>query len=229
MLKRIIFDVDNTLLDSDKDCLDAYNEYFNIKNIDLDGDVLYGILDIYEEQNKLLSIDKNKVNNIYRFNFNIEDMSNFIRNNLSIDFDSNDFLELQNIYAKHSTLKNDKIIEVLDILSKKYELVALTKWFREPQMKRLEKAGLLNYFNEVYAFENAGIKPSKKAFITSMGDYAADECMVIGDSISSDIVIPKELGMNTIYINYNNRVTNEVSVNKFEDILNIIDSNKKAR
>lgn len=229
MLKRIIFDVDNTLLDTNNDCLKAYNKYFEMKNIDLDGDVLYGLLDIYEEQNKILGIDKEKVESIYKYNFSIEDISSFIKNNLTIDFEKEDFIELQSIYSKYASLKTNKVVEVLEKLSHDYELVALTKWYREPQRKRLEKVDILKYFKEVYAFENAGIKPSKKSFISAMGEYDASECMMIGDSISSDIVIPKELGMDTIYINYYNKTTSEISVNEFEEIINIIEDKKKAR
>lgn len=229
MLKRIIFDVDNTLLDTDKDCFEAYKSFFRNRNVDLDGEVLYSIIDIYEEQNKLFSMDKNKETGIYKFNFNKEDLSNFIKNNLSIDFGINDFMELQEVYGRYSTLKDSKVVEVLDELSKNYEIVALTKWYVEPQKKRLDKVGILKYFSEVYGFENAGIKPSKKAFMTAMGECSPSECMVIGDSISSDIIIPKELGMKTIYINYYNRVTNEINVSEISQVLDIIDGQKRVR
>ena len=229
MIKRLIFDIDNTLLDTNKDCIDAYKKYFVDKNIDLDGDVLYGILDIYEEQNKIYSMDKNKENDNYKFNFNINDISSFIRNNLSIDFSMDDFYELQNVYSKYATLKDNIIIDVLDKLSKDYELVALSKWYVEPQKNRLEKAGILKYFKEVYGFENAGVKPSKKTFLSAIGDYKADECIMIGDSISNDIIIPKELGINTIYVNYNKKETNELSVNDFSELLDAVEIIKKVR
>lgn len=229
MIKRLIFDIDNTLLDTNKDCIDAYKSYFTDNNIDLDGDVLYGILDIYEEQNKIYSMDKNKENDNYKFNFNINDISSFIRNNLSIDFSIEDFYELQKVYSKHATLKDKIIVDVLDKLSKDYELVALTKWYVEPQKKRLENAGILKYFTEVYGFENAGVKPSKNTFLNAIGDYKVDECIMIGDSISNDIIIPKELGINTIYVNYNKKETNELYVNNFSELLDAIDVIKKVR
>ena len=174
-------------------------------------------------------MDKNKENDNYKFNFNINDISKFIKNNLSIDFEIEDFMKLQDIYGNHATLKDRIIPEVLDKLSKDYELVALTKWYCEPQRKRLEKVGILKYFDEVYGFENAGVKPSKKTFITSLGDHNESECLIIGDSISNDIIIPKELGINTIYVNYNHRDTNEVSVNSFDEIIDAIESIKKVR
>ena len=229
MIKRIIFDIDNTLLDTDKDCNETYDEYFRNKHIDLHGSVLYSIMDIYEEQNKIYSMNKNKENVNYRFNFNINDLSSFIRNNLSIDFDNDDFLELQDLYSKHATLKNNDIVDVLEELSKDYELVALSKWYCNVQENRLNKAGILKYFKKVYGFENAGVKPSKKTFISALGDNLPNEAIVIGDSISNDIIIPKELGINTIYVNYKNKDTNELNVTSFRDLLDVISSFKKGR
>ena len=99
MIKRIIFDIDNTLLDTNNNCIDAYREFFTNHHIDLDGSVLYGILDIYEEQNKIYSMDRNKENDNYKFNFNINDITSFIRNDLSIDFEIVPLLG-SDIYAK---------------------------------------------------------------------------------------------------------------------------------
>ena len=229
MIKRLIFDIDNTLLDTNKDCIDAYKKYFIDRGIDLDGSVLYSIMDIYEEQNKIYSMDKDKENSNYKFNFNILDISKFIKNNLSIEFDVDDFKKLQELYSKYATLKDDMISEVLDKLSKDYDIVALTKWYIEPQKNRLNNAGILKYFNEIYGFENAGIKPSIKTFLTATGNYNVDECVVIGDSISNDIIIPKELGIKTIYVNYNKKETDELSVNNFGEIIDALDSLKKGR
>ena len=79
MIKKIIFDVDNTLLDTNKDCLDAYNKFFKSKSINNYNDYsirLYNIIDKYDRENG--NYDKN-------------DLSNYINKYLDIDFTRKDF------------------------------------------------------------------------------------------------------------------------------------------
>ena len=213
MIKRIIFDIDNTLLDTYKDCLKAYDEYLNQRNIDIPGTILYDVMDVYEDLKRDYSVD---------------DISKYLKNNLTIDFSVNDFLELQDLYGNYATLIDDNIPQVLEKLAKDYELVALSKWYCKPQKERLRTANILKYFDEVYGFENAGIKPSQKSFLIAKGNHSVDECLVIGDSIDADILVPKSLGMDTILINYG-ELSNNDSINKFEEILDVLESKKRGR
>src|SRR5574344_255154 len=129
MIKRIIFDVDNTLLDTNKDCIDAYKYYFkdsNIKPINL-----YNLIDKYESNGG---------------NYNHDDLEQYIRNNLDSNFNLNRMLS---IYGNYGTLLNSNIINTLEYLSKKYELVILSNWYIDSQRNRLSKSGILKYFKDV--------------------------------------------------------------------------------
>ena len=42
----------------------------------------------------------------------------------------------------------DSILATLEELSKKYEMVCLTDWYKEQQIKRLKKTNILKYFHE---------------------------------------------------------------------------------
>ena len=48
MIKRIIFDIDETLLKTTEDCLNAYNKYFDTVNVKIEGKKLYDLIDKYE-------------------------------------------------------------------------------------------------------------------------------------------------------------------------------------
>ena len=76
MIKRIIFDVDNTLLDTYKDCINAYAEFLkdypNIKP-----KMFYDVIGEFEL--KGIGFDK-------------DELSKYISNRLKIDFSKEDFI-----------------------------------------------------------------------------------------------------------------------------------------
>ena len=188
MIKKIIFDVDGTLLNTEKDCLDAYNEYFKSKelsNFHELGLKIYNVIDKFDEATK---------------DYSKEDLCKFVNEYIGIKFTMDDFEDMFSIYRKHATLLNDKIKDTLESLSKKYELVTLSKWYVLDQEKRLEKAGILKYFKKVYGVENAGLKPDEKAYITACGEYNINECLMVGDSMRSDIGGARQIGMEAVLI-----------------------------
>ena len=181
MIKRIIFDIDETLLKTKADCIEAYQEYFNSVNVKISGEKLYNLISDYE---------------LSGGNFKKEDLEKYIQRHLYSEFNMDDMLE---IYGKHGTLKDIKIIETLAYLSKKYDIIALTNWYVTAQTNRLSKANILKYFKKVYGFENAGIKPQESAFLKACDGYKPEECMMVGDSLNIDIIVPDKLGMKVYY------------------------------
>ena len=198
MIKRIIFDIDNTLLDTNKDCLDAYTDYFkdNIKAKDL-----YELLEIYESNNG---------------NYNKVDLENYLKSNFDKDFD---LAKMLDNYGSYGTLLNSNVKIILEYLSKKYELVALTNWYVEPQKKRLEKAKILKYFKHIYGFEDGCFKPDKKTFFKACDGYKVSDCLMVGDSIKNDIEVPYELGINVIYIGDTLKYPHISNIIELSDIL----------
>ena len=208
MIKRIIFDIDGTLLNTEKDCPEAYKEYFTNKNHPEVAHKIWDIIDDYE-------ISKNPT-------FDKQELANHINKHLDFEFTKNDLEELLDLYGNHATLLHENIPKVLKELSQNYDLVALSKWYVKDQTSRLEKAGILKYFTQVYGIENAGIKPSEKAFLTACGSYAKEECLVVGDSIKSDIEVPYKIGMKTLFYNKKNISTPYLSITSLDEIKNKI-------
>lgn len=204
MIKRIIFDIDNTLLDTYKDCIDTYKKYIEYNKLNINAKDIYNIFEEYEVSNG---------------NYIKEDLSLFLSKNIKVDkIDINNLLDL---YSNHSTLINNNTINILEYLSKKYEIVALTNWYKDIQYKRLEKVGINKYFKEIYGIEDAK-KPNPEAFKKAIGNNLYNECVMIGDSLKSDIEVPKELGMKTIYYNKNCKNNNENEINNLNELLNIL-------
>jgi FMN phosphatase YigB (HAD superfamily) len=71
-------------------------------------------------------------------------------------------------------------------------------------MARLKKSGYLKYFKDLFVSDRIGIeKPEKGFFDTCLGKmgYEADQVIIIGDGILSDISGGINAGMNTCWYN----------------------------
>lgn len=209
LIKRIIFDIDMTLLDTYKDCMDTYNEMYNDENI---AKLIYDILEQYAME---------------KHSYTKEDMTNYINERVTFNFDIDDLERICKIYRNHATLLDENIPNILDELSKEYELVTLSKWYLEDQISRLKKVDIYKYFKEVYAIENAGIKPNKEAFLIACGNNLIDECLVVGDSHKSDIDPALQYGFRAIHYDPNITQDNYNVISNLNEIKNIIKERRK--
>jgi len=202
MIKRIIFDLDNTLIMWKDDYLDA------IKKITKE----YDIKDNY----KYISSIIDEYDNEFRY-YDKELLVNFINSKIESKIDINYLNSFLEAFGYMSDIDNN-VIEVLEYLSKKYELIVLTNWFREPQLNRLKHAKIDKYFKEVIGGEEC-IKPNKKAFIKACSKYKPNECLMIGDDLKKDIEGAEKAGLQVIYFNYKHKENN----NNYKEIDNLKD------
>ena len=203
-MKRIIFDLDNTILDTYQDGFNSFKNYIKDKNIiNLDPIDLYKTIGDYESVGSFLDY---------------ENLANYLTKHLGMKFTKNDLLEMFSYYELESTLIDDSTYEVLDYLSSKYELIILTNWYLDQQTKRLKKIGLDKYFKEIYALENCGKKPDVEVFKKACYPHKFDECMIIGDSLESDIIVPNELGMKALYFNPLKKDTNYEYITNIKEL-----------
>lgn len=98
------------------------------------------------------------------------------------------------------TKASKELIDLLEYLSSKYDLYVITNWFCDVQSKRLENAGIIKYFKKVYASSEYKSKPDKEMFLKAMDNNLPCECVMIGDSITKDIIPAIDIGMNAILI-----------------------------
>ncbi len=188
MIKKLIFDLDNTLIMWKDEYVNALKQTLKDHNINEDGDYVNSLIDNYEEH-----FDK----------YNKETLLNYINKNIKSKIDMN-FIEdfLYNIGFMSEP--NEEVIDTLEYLSKKYELVVLTNWFKEPQTNRLKTAKIDKYFKKVFGGEEI-IKPNKQAFINATENTPLDECIMIGDSYNIDILGAHNAGIKPIFMNPKNK------------------------
>ena len=92
--------------------------------------------------------------------------------------------------------------EVLSVLSKKYRLCIATNGMAEMQNGRLSE--ISKYFSKLYISEEMGvIKPLPAFFDRSLRDFEVkkSECLMIGDSLSSDIRGASLSGIDSCWLN----------------------------
>lgn len=185
MIKRLIFDLDNTIIDWKDDYTLALQETVKEFNINIDYKKIDNIIEQQEYVYETLSKEQlmNDINNICGLELNME------------------FIETLLEKQKNMAPKNDKKIQDLfSYLSSKYEIVLLTNWFTETQSGRLNTLGIAKYFCEFYGGDKILLKPRKDAFLKAIGSNKKEECIMIGDNLELDIIPAINLGITTIKV-----------------------------
>ena len=205
MIKRLIFDVDGTLI--------AGVSFMKAQRM--------ALMDVnkYSEEN----LEKlNQAIDEYELNYNTYTKKyflSFLSKKVGTSLDEKFLVSFFENLAKYAVpKKDDKLIKAIETLSKKYELVLLSNFFEESQRKRLEKVGLNKFFQEYYGEKI--IKPNKEAFISAIGKNKEAECIMIGDNLKIDILGASNLKINTIWINQNVEKTN-IKTKQVKSIIDI--------
>lgn len=195
MLKRIIFDLDNTLIMWKDEYIKALEKTIKRFNLNLDANYINSLIENYEKENNYY--EKNKFINYINKYSEIKIDENF----------TNEFLYNIGFCAEI----DEKTINTLKYLKEKYELVVLTNWFLKPQIERLKTAKIYEFFNEVIGGEES-LKPNKENFIKACGNHKIEECVMIGDNYQIDIIGAKNTGLNVIYFNNKNKQDNKLKL-----------------
>lgn len=213
MIKRLIFDVDDTLIEWKNEYWDTLEEVFQELNIEYNKEI---------KNNIIKAIDTYELYNEY---FNKQTMLEHINKVTNHNFNM-DFLDTTlKVFGKCVPEKDENMINTLNYLSKKYELVVLTNWFKEEQESRLKNFGIYHFFTKIFAGETFKVKPNKESFIIAMENKLPKECIMIGDSLKKDVHGALNVGMKAIYINPNipkEKKENYTIINKIEELTEIL-------
>jgi len=102
-------------------------------------------------------------------------------------------------------------LEILQYLAeKKYELHLITNGFEITQHSKLKYSGLGKFFKEVITSEGSNsLKPNKEIFDFAFEKTGAKlhESIMLGDNIEVDILGAMNAGIDQVFINHNNIVT----------------------
>lgn len=190
MKRRFIFDLDGTLLvgDFSKE-IEYFKSVLSKEDYEKFIKVYFDLLIKYESKFKKYEVHK---------------LSEFLKEKSKANITDEIIEGWIDINSNMDDVINDGVIEILEYLkSKDKSLVVLSNWFLKTQKQILKNAGLLKYFDEIYAGDSA-LKPNKESYISACGSYSFEECVIIGDTLQKDVYAPSMMGIDAIYYNPNN-------------------------
>ena len=208
-IKTIIFDLDNTLIYWKDDYISALEDTMKEFNLSINSEVIDSIIDNLEKDYYILSK---------------EQLLGTINNKCGLNLDMS-FVD--KLFEKQKKLApyDEELIELIKYLSNKYKLILYTNYFHEVQAGRLETAGILKYFSEIYGGDDVPVKPNVEGFEKVVGSDNKDDYIMIGDSMRCDINGAKEAGIKAILYDYQNKYSNSldyIRINKLEELKEIL-------
>lgn len=205
MIKKIIFDLDNTLLFISPEWEKSYQKFVDKYRLKITPKELFSCIGTFE----------NDINNVIVTN---KIMCEYINSKLPISLTENMFIELLDVYKNIPLINTDIVYNVLEYLSHKYELIVYTNWFSKNQMDRLKKYNLDKFFSKIYGWDVLEIKPSIIGIEKIIGNNKIDEYLFIGDNIELDLETPHNMGMPTIFFN-----RKFIKQNQFQEVFNLVE------
>jgi len=191
-MKKIIFDLDDTLIMFDPKYIESYQ--IALKNA--------GYESTYEDAKYIFEA-------IDEFGYTVdiytkEGLLEFINQKSNKNYDMVLIDEIfKAVGLKWTNPVPSSLFDLLDYLSSKYELYVLTNFFTECQAERLKNVGIDHYFKEVVGCDKVKAKPNKEAFL-----YFGNDSIMIGDNLESDIKGAIDAGIGAILFDFKDRYGN---------------------
>lgn len=200
MVKAVFLDVDNTLLDFDRCGAAAMRQGFEELGL-LFEDWMY--FDTFNHINDPLweQIERGELTREELFAIRW----NLVFDALGIQGDGPAFEKRFHDILLSAAVPVDGAVELAAYLHEKYTVCVASNAFYHQQVKRLTLAGIAPYIDHYFISERLGAdKPSKTFFdaaLASLPDIRADECVMVGDSLTADIAGGVNAGIPTIWFN----------------------------
>jgi len=210
--KHLFFDLDHTLWDFDTNAKYSLSEIYG--EFDLDKNVTPVFDDFYQKyiyhneilwdryQKGFITADELKWRRMWRtlLDFKIGDEE--LAKKLSSRF--LEILPVQKAVFPHT-------IEILEYLTeKKYQVHLITNGFEKTQWSKIRNSGLDRFITHMITSEASNsLKPKKEIFDYALNKAGASlkESIMIGDNLEADIQGAMNAGMDTVFVNHINAVT----------------------
>jgi len=118
-----------------------------------------------------------------------------------------------------------EIEETLQELRKQYELILISNTDQFSINNVLEKFNLKIYFNSIFFSYQTGMIKTDQNFLKHVlqkNNLNRNEVIVVGDSIQSDIMPAKMLGIKAILVDRNERRTFQPKIKNLKELKNLI-------
>lgn len=225
MIRTILLDLDNTLLDFEQCAETAMRQGFFRFGIPYEAEMFSTFMETNNALWREVEQGRMTREELHRVRWGQ------IFEKLGIQQDGEQFEPCfyTNLSESHEIVEG--AYELLEYLSPRYALSIATNAPYEQQRRRLEKAGMLQYFDHVFTSERIGYtKPSREFFehcFQALGGYTKEEILMIGDSLTADIQGGTEFGIKTCWYNHNQEPRDpafhpDYTVDRLREILKLL-------
>lgn len=195
MIKAILIDIDDTILDFKKSSKNAFINTIKDFNLTYKDEYFSYFEQINSDLWRDQKLGKISIKNLFK------KRSAMMIEYLGLCEDNNFFTETFSENLSHQAILVDGIEDLLSYLNNKYKLYAASNSVYKRQVSRLKKANLYNFFDGIFVSDTLGYeKPDGKFFekIIDQIDFNKNEVIMIGDSLKSDIVGAKNAQIKSI-------------------------------
>ncbi len=197
--KKLLMDADGTLLDFDASAARSLEILFARKNYPFDA----AVFPLYDEINKGLweryergELPRERVL-VDRFTIMFEKLG-IDQDGAAFEHDFREQLECNPVWMTGAE-------DLLKYLRPKYDMYIVTNGVAATQRKRFALTGLGGYMDEVFISELIGAQKPQKAFFDycfdHIGSCERSEILLIGDSLSADILGANQAGITSCWFN----------------------------
>lgn len=232
--KKILFDLDNTLVDDDENRKYAITQILLDRNEIAINDKIENFIDIDNQYWKDRA--QGKIKDPYKFK-NDEEKTKWVRAQRFIkffeDISFEEAVEINNKYINYLSrnivpIKNSQ--EILRYLYKKqYEIYIVTNSPKKVVNDKLGKINARKYIKETFSAEEAGhMKPHDeffKKFLRKTGINKRDDIIIIGDELEKDILGGIKNGIDSCWVNIK-KLENKTKIEPNYEINDLIELKK---
>lgn len=199
MIKNILLDLDNTILDFSRAERIAAAKALEAMGIQPTEAMLKRYHEINEEQWRLFELGElmREQVKVRRYALLFEEME--------IDKCPGETAKVYERLLGIGHYFMEGAVELLEVLSREYRLYLATNGTSAVQKSRIKSADIAKYFRGIYISEDVGYnKPDLRYFKACFGDipdFCSEETVMIGDSLTSDMRGGINAGIKTIWFN----------------------------
>ena len=199
MIKHVFIDLDDTILDFKKAEAVALTQTLKAFDIEPSEETIKLYSDINQSQWKLLEKGEITRQRLLTRRFEI------FYETLRLDVSSEETQKIYEVKLSQGHFFMPNAEEMLEAISKKYDLYLASNGTAHVQQGRIESSGIERFFKEIFISQRVGaVKPKKEFFdycFSMIDNFKKEQAIIIGDSLSSDILGGKNAGIKTCLYN----------------------------